>query len=147
MTLGVTEAVRALGQKPFPVIALDINEDALGVYKLNFPTATTESKDIRELFRGSIPGRLTTVERALKARLQRIDVAVAGPPCQGHSDLNNYTRRHDPKNGLYYRVARFAKVVRPTNLIIENVPAVLHDKGRVVFRTRRALEKLGYHVD
>lgn len=147
MTLGVSEAVRALGCRPFPVAAFDTNETALRIYKTNFPQAMTQPADLRQLLRGRIRARPEATEVALKGLLGRIDVAVAGPPCQGHSDLNNYTRRHDPKNGLYYRVARFAKIVRPTHLVIENVPAVLRDKGHVVSRTRRALEKLGYHVD
>lgn len=124
-----------------------IDEEALDIYKNNFPSATTECTDLRELLRGWMRARPNAVELALKEMLGRVDIAVAGPPCQGHSDLNNYTRRRDPKNGLYFRVARFAKIVRPKHLIIENVPAVLHDKGRVVSRTRRALEKLGYRVD
>lgn len=147
MTLGVAEAARALSYRALPVMAIDTNAEALKIYKKNFPTATTSTRDMRDLLRGRIAARLTAKERTLKDALGRIDIAVAGPPCQGHSDLNNYTRRHDPKNGLYYRIARFAKVVRPTHFIIENVPAVLHDRGRVVGRTRRALEKLGYKVD
>ena len=147
MTLGVTEAARALGKRPLPVMALDTNEAALRIFKRNFPTATTDSRDIRRLLKARIRPGTTSTERALKNTLSRIDVAVAGPPCQGHSNLNNHTRRQDPKNGLYFRVARFAKVVRPTHLIIENVPSVLHDKGHVVSRTRKALEKLGYRVD
>lgn len=146
MTLGATEAARALGCRPRQIVAIDVNEKALRIYKMNFPSATTKAVDIRSIFRGRLGARLTAQERAIKEEVGRIDVATAGPPCQGHSDLNNYTRRHDPKNALYFRVARFAKVVRPKSIIIENVPAVLHDKGHVVNRTRKALEALGYKV-
>jgi DNA (cytosine-5)-methyltransferase 1 len=83
----------------------------------------------------------------LLAELGRVDFLVAGPPCQGHSNLNNKTRRQDPKNELYYRVARFARLFRPRWILIENVQAVLHDARRVVERTRRALRKMGYYVD
>jgi hypothetical protein len=48
------------------------------------------------------------VERALVGSLGPIDLLIGGPPCQGHSDLNNRTRRSDPKNRLYDRMARFA---------------------------------------
>src|SRR5712692_5022639 len=40
--------------------------------------------------------------------------------------LNNYTRRLDPRNGLYVRVARAAEVLRPMSVVIENVPAIRH---------------------
>jgi DNA (cytosine-5)-methyltransferase 1 len=147
MTLGVMEATRALGYKPIPVVAFDTNEQALRIYRANFPDAAIDSRDVRDVLRGTMWAPLTHIERRLKTAIGRIDIAVAGPPCQGHSDLNNHTRRHDPKNSLYYRVARFAKIVRPAHLIIENVPAVLHDKGRVVARTRRALQRLGYNLE
>jgi DNA (cytosine-5)-methyltransferase 1 len=147
MTLGVAEAARALGYRPRPIAAIDVNKKALEIYKRNFPSATTMVADIRGILRGRLSARLTKAERDLKDALGQIHIATAGPPCQGHSDLNNHTRRHDPKNALYFRVARFAKVIKPRHIIIENVPAVLHDKGHVVNRTRKALEKLGYIVD
>jgi DNA (cytosine-5)-methyltransferase 1 len=147
MTLGVSEAARALGYRPRPILAIDVNKKALEIYKENFPSATTMSVDIRSVLCGRLSAPLTPTERALKDAFGGIEIATAGPPCQGHSDLNNRTRRHDPKNALYFRVARFAKIIKPKHIIIENVPAVLHDKGHVVSRTRKALEKLGYAVD
>ena len=89
---------------------------------------------------------MTEGEQKLKKEVARVDLAIAGPPCQGHSDLNNHTRRRDPKNGLYYRIARFAKIIRPNHLIIENVPAVIHDRGHAVSRTKNALKSLKYHI-
>ena len=71
---------------------------------------------------------------------------MAGPPCQGHSNLNNHTRREDPRNALYLRAARAAEVLRPTLVVIENVPTVRHDKGGVVERSTRVLEAAGYSV-
>jgi DNA (cytosine-5)-methyltransferase 1 len=146
MSLGVEEACRALGFQVRPILAIDFNQRAAELYNKNFPSAKTEVKDIKILLRGRLRGPLKPAERRLKKRLGRIDIAVAGPPCQGHSDLNNYTRRHDPKNGLYYRIVRFAKIIRPSHLIIENVPAVLRDRGRVIRRAKKALNLLGYHV-
>ena len=34
-------------------------------------------------------------------RVGTVDMFIAGPPCQGHSNLNNHTRRADPRNDLY----------------------------------------------
>jgi DNA (cytosine-5)-methyltransferase 1 len=47
---------------------------------------------------------------------------------------------------LYFLVARFAQLFRPRWILIENVIAVLHDKGDVVNRTQAALEGLGYET-
>lgn len=72
---------------------------------------------------------------------------MGGPPCQGHSDLNNHTRRADPRNALYLRMARFVEVVRPQHVLIENVPGVAHDKTGVVRRTTESLRAAGYAVE
>jgi DNA (cytosine-5)-methyltransferase 1 len=44
-------------------------------------------------------------------------------------------------------MARFCEVVRPKHVIIENVPGVERDKGRVAQRTWDRLRSLGYSVD
>jgi DNA (cytosine-5)-methyltransferase 1 len=146
MSVGVQEACRALGYRFKPVLSIDLDENASTVYKANFPKANVYAADIRTIFRGRLRARLNAAEKKLKKRVGHVDIAVAGPPCQGHSDLNNHTRRQDPKNGLYYRIVRFAKIIKPTHLIIENVPAVVHDRGRVLSRARKALQSLKYHI-
>src|SRR5438093_2598626 len=80
------------------------------------------------------------------ARVGEVHGTLAGPPCQGHSTLNNRTRHADPKNALYFLLARFAKLVAPQWMIVENVPAVRQDRSRVVQRTVDALDALGYAV-
>ena len=83
----------------------------------------------------------------LSVEIAGIDVLLAGPPCQGHSDLNNHTRRDDARNDLYVRVARAAEILQPRAVLIENVPAVQHDvRGSVPDSPRLALETAGYRV-
>jgi DNA (cytosine-5)-methyltransferase 1 len=147
MTLGVWEACRAIGRRVEPVLALDISETAVRVYKQNFPGARVMTTEIEHLLERRLGEKSTKIERKFTQALGSIDILVGGPPCQGHSNLNNYTRRSDPKNALYERMARFAELVRPNHIIIENVSAVLHDRGRVVTRTAIALRRLGYSVD
>ncbi len=146
MSVGVQEACRALGLRFKSVLSIDLSESASNIYKANFPEADVKAVDIRKIFRGKLSARMTEGEQKLKKEVARVDLAIAGPPCQGHSDLNNHTRRRDPKNGLYYRIARFAKIIRPNHLIIENVPAVIHDRGHAVSRTKNALKSLKYHI-
>ncbi|MBK8180615.1 MAG: DNA cytosine methyltransferase [Planctomycetes bacterium] len=74
----------------------------------------------------------------------RIDLLIAGPPCQGHSDLNNHSRRLDARNSLYARVARAADVLQAPVVIIENVLGVTRDRGRVVPRVANLLSSRGY---
>jgi DNA (cytosine-5)-methyltransferase 1 len=76
-----------------------------------------------------------------------LDVLVGGPPCQGHSDLNNYTRRRDPKNELYMLMVRAAEVLQPAHLIVENVQGIKRDHTGVLSRAVECLERIGYRVD
>ncbi|NOT08201.1 MAG: DNA cytosine methyltransferase [Gemmatimonadales bacterium] len=146
MSLGVAEACRALGRGFSPVAAFDIDPAALKTYSLNFGLHEPMPADLGTLLAPRLGTRMTPAERALKRRVGRVDIVVAGPPCQGHSNLNNATRRNDPRNGLYFRVARFAELFAPSFIFVENVAMVLHDHGNVVEQTRRGLESLGYIV-
>lgn len=149
MSVGVQEACRALGLKMRPVLAVDTDFAAREVYQDNFPSVwIPEDASVEELLPGE-PGeaKLHPAENDLRERLGEIDLVVAGPPCQGHSDLNNHTRRTDPKNALFLKMARIARVVRPRHIIIENVRGVRHDREDVFTKTRAELEQLDYEVD
>jgi DNA (cytosine-5)-methyltransferase 1 len=147
MSLGVAEASRALGRPLLVPLALDFNPRAVAVYQTNFPDAKAYVASVEERLDGDIGAPPTESEAELATTLGDVDLLVGGPPCQGHSDLNNRTRRRDPKNSLYGRMGRFAEIVRPTHIVIENVPGVIHDKGRVVQDTHALLHRLGYRVD
>ncbi|MCL4688945.1 MAG: DNA cytosine methyltransferase [Burkholderiales bacterium] len=147
MSLGLSEACRALGKRLQVSLAVELNQAALEVYKANFNPARGEAKDIAASIDGALGRPKTRAEANFLKGLGKVDILVGGPPCQGHSDLNNHTRRADPKNELYLRMARFAELANPSHIIIENVPAVVHDKSKVVQRTILALEEMGYDVD
>lgn len=146
LTLGLEEAARAVGRGIEPTLAVDFDADAIGVYKQNYPRVRAENTDVREIFDGNLGMRLTESEQTLARRHAGTDILVGGPPCQGHSDFNNHTRRNDRKNELYFTMVRAAEVLRPASIMIENVPGALHDKGRVVQRTADKLAQLGYMV-
>ncbi|HEX8670242.1 MAG TPA: DNA cytosine methyltransferase, partial [Longimicrobium sp.] len=146
MSLGVWEACRALNVRPVPLLAVDINMRALGIYGRNFPNAVLSDTPVEVILDGRIGDPASSAEAAFRHELGPVDLLLGGPPCQGHSDLNNHTRRDDPKNRLYLRMARFAEVVRPRAILIENVPGALHDRSGVVQETLRVLRLLGYSV-
>ena len=147
LSVGVEEACAAMGVGHRVVLAADVNLTALAVFKDNFAPDRTHSEPIELLVDGRLGERLSPLEDELRTSLAGLDLAIGGPPCQGHSDLNNHTRRNDPKNALYLRMGRFVEVVRPHHVLIENVPGVLHDKGGVVACVREHLIELGYQVD
>jgi DNA (cytosine-5)-methyltransferase 1 len=146
LTLGLEEAARAL-QMPFrTALAQDFDAAAVAVYQENYPQSHVVHDDVADVFDGAIGAEPTTSEQSLASRLGQVSVLLGGPPCQGHSDLNNQTRRSDPKNELYFRMVRAAEILNPENILIENVPGAINDKGRVVQRTVIELERMGYFV-
>jgi DNA (cytosine-5)-methyltransferase 1 len=144
--LGVDEAARALGLQVEHCLAADIEPSALLTFQDNFRPLHSLSEPIEKHIDGALGGRLTAGERALRKRVGEIHLVTGGPPCQGHSDLNNHTRRADPKNALYLRMARFAQVFEPETVIIENVPGVRMDRGGVFRKTLDSLQCMGYTV-
>lgn len=141
LTLGALEAGRMLDRRVVPVFAADMEPTAKAAYEANFKPALFLDRPIEEYIDGEWGDPPTRAETHLKGRIGRIDLLVGGPPCQGHSNLNNHTRRDDPKNGLYERMARFAEVFQPPMIIIENVHGAVHDQGRVVQRTEAQLAR------
>lgn len=146
LTIGAAEAARRVGLGTTVALAVENDDTAADVYALNFPDANLDRSDVAKVFDGALGAKPTSNERKLARLLGHVDLLVAGPPCQGHSDLNNHTRRNDPRNALYLRAARAAEVLFPTFVVIENVPAVRHDEGRVVAVATSALEAAGYTV-
>ena len=146
LTLGVEEACRAVGLATRCALAVDVNEQAMAVFEANLSPERSHLGRIEDLVDGDLGEPTTPRESGLVKELGLVTMVVGGPPCQGHSDLNNHTRRRDPKNALYLRMARFVEVIGPEHVIIENVPGVVHDRGFVVSRTRALLADIGYAV-
>ncbi len=148
LSLGIAEACRIERVALEIALAIDANQDALRVYEGNFKSVCrrTDSTRIELLFRGRSESALSPQERQLAREIGTVDLLIAGPPCQGHSDLNNHTRRLDQRNALYARVARAAQVLKPRVVVIENVTAVRNDRGRTVARTEGVLKSLRYSV-
>ena len=153
MSLGAFLAATALKRRFEVALAVEANANAAAIYHRNFRHFMARKDDLRSdpiesFLDGDLeqPG-LTRAEAALEAACSEgapIDLLMGGPPCQGHSDLNNHTRRDDRRNSLYAKMARAAQVLRPRVVIIENVRQVIHDRSGVVAHTEACLEKLGY---
>ena len=159
LTLGVAEAITAQGDTPRFTFAADLDEAALAVYLANFPEATGIPRSMDELVRMDIRGVGATAKIVGGKRGIKIDSAVpgafgshggvpdvllAGPPCQGHSMLNNHTRYDDPRNRLYLTVPAMAIKLGIPNIIIENVPGVLRDKNNVAVTAEALFKKYKY---
>lgn len=114
---GATTGLKAAG---FEVIAAIENDTAsIGTYSLNHPEVRIVSSDIRAID----PGELL---KTLKSTPGDIDLLTACPPCQGFSTLGD-SDRNDPRNDLIQEVWRFARVLKPKALLLENVPGLRRD--------------------
>lgn len=146
LSIGVQEAVTALGGKFEAAFASDIDERTLAVYSANLSPEMVSSLPIEESLQFDLSAGLSRNERLLQEQCKQVDFLIGGPPCQGHSDLNNHTRRDDPRNELYAIMGRAATVLRPRYIIIENVIGVRHSSTGVVQRTIEHLNFLGYRT-
>ena len=146
LSLGVAQAVDDHGWATEVALAVDMEPAMTAVYEANFPKAIVQTLAVEKLFDGPLLADLTASESKVAEKVGKIDALVGGPPCQGHSDLNNHTRRTDPKNLLYLRMARAAEVLKPSIVLIENVPAVRSDKRQLISTTRECLMSSGYQV-
>lgn len=146
LSLGLSQAAAAVGRPVDVALAVDRDPAALGVFSRVFPSAEVTTEDVTALVDGALGAAATPAERALRRRVGDVDVLVGGPPCQGHSALNNATRHRDDRNELYLRMARAAEVLAPDTVVVENVPGARADRSGVVDRTVAHLRGLGYGV-
>jgi DNA (cytosine-5)-methyltransferase 1 len=146
MTAGLEESARRLGLGLNITLAVESDADVAAVYELNQPEANVRKVDLASLFDGVIGRRATATEKKLAKQVAPCQILLGGPPCQGHSDLNNHTRREDPKNALYLLMARAAEILEPDIVVIENVAPVQWDKGDVINQTKKALIAKNYAV-
>jgi DNA (cytosine-5)-methyltransferase 1 len=150
LSLGIAQALRAAGRALEIRLAVGFELAAATVYRANFPNARhVERSSVEDVFDGALGAAPTAGEVDWTNRIGPVHALVGGPPCQGHSTLNNHTRGTDPKNALYMYMTRAAEVLHPEVVMIENVPAVLNDRfaGRnVVEAARLELVRLDYRV-
>ena len=155
LALGFMRAAADFGIGCRSVFASDFDERALDVYAHNLGTQMRCSRSAASLVdfqvRGQGAGARFPYEPELvgdeiSALVGEIDVVLAGPPCQGHSSLNNRTRGDDPRNRLYLTVPAFAVATGARAVIIENVPGVVRSRGNVVETAISLLQKSGYVV-
>ena len=146
LSLGIQRAAHDSEYSIDARLALDSDRVAMDVYGELFPTASMICKPIEEVLDGEVDALPTRSESGLALEVGDLDFMLGGPPCQGHSNLNNHSRRDDPRNGLYLRMARAAQVLSPSAIIIENVPTVTYDVRKAVQRTIDCLKSLKYTV-
>lgn len=158
LSFGVKEAAESLGYQPVFECGIDQDPMALEVYRRNMKALSTSACDVSDLVGFDIwendpkdPHSCTFVSDpepiGLLEKLRgKVDMIVGGPPCQGHSNLNNHTRRADPRNLLYLTMPAIAVALDAKIAIVENVPEVIKDQHSVVDRAVALFKSRGYKV-
>jgi DNA (cytosine-5)-methyltransferase 1 len=155
LTYGLCEAARSVGVRLRPRLAIDLDASGLEIYQRNISVDAPLTREIRRILDYHIQGSGMEARFAYRPKIvdplvadlsHEVDFVVAGPPCEGHSNFNNKTRRADRRNLLYLAAPAFAIACRARGLIIENVPDVLNDKHNVVASARALLAKGGYSI-
>lgn len=77
-----------------------------------------------------------------------VDVICGGFPCQAFSIAGARRGFEDTRGTLFFEIARFASILKPKYLFLENVKGLLnHDRGNTFKTIIGALEELGYDVE
>ncbi|NQU83361.1 MAG: DNA cytosine methyltransferase [Parcubacteria group bacterium] len=97
------------------------NRAANKIYNLNFPKSRLLGFDIKKV----------TNEKLIEFKKEHGEIAVlaGGPPCQGFS-LAGKRSIFDPRNELFKEFARFAKILKPKTIVLENVRMLLTMKTK-----------------
>lgn len=120
-------------QAGFP-ISWEIENDpaCCRTYRYNFPDALLLEKDIR---------------RVMPRGLHKVDLLVAGFPCQPFSVAGKERGFNDKRGNLFFKIMRFSDHINPTIIFLENVPNLMdHDKGHTFNTIHNALVEKGYFI-
>lgn len=91
---------------------------------------------------------ITTVTDEEIRNIGHVDVICGGFPCQAFSIAGARRGFEDTRGTLFFEIARFAAILKPKYLFLENVKGLLnHDKGNTFETILSALDELGYDVE
>lgn len=91
---------------------------------------------------------ITTVTDDEIRAIGHVDAICGGFPCQAFSIAGHRRGFEDTRGTLFFEIARFASILKPKYLFLENVKGLLnHDKGNTFEVILSALDELGYDVE
>ena len=81
-------------------------------------------------------------------RFGSVDIICGGFPCQAFSIAGARRGFEDTRGTLFFEIARFASILKPRYLFLENVKGLLnHDRGNTFEAILSTLDELGYDVE
>lgn len=115
----------------------EIDKYARKTYKANFNTeGEWEAHDIRSVTDDDI------------RRIGNTDIICGGFPCQAFSITGKRKGFEDTRGTLFFEIMRFASILRPQYLFLENVGGLLNHNGGDTFETiLGAMDDVGYDAE
>ena len=106
------------------------------VYQDNFPQARFYGKDLTSFSRAEL--------KHIQEEVGRIDLILASPECTSHSVARGNKPKREESLRLSWHVLRFAKLLQPRWIVIENVTAMrVWSRYKDFLRTLQ--QEAGYH--
>lgn len=153
LSYGVNHGLKSLGIESNHTYAVDLDDSALSIHQRNMHTYNILNENVRSFVSYDFEYEkldayqyIPKIMGALTEAVGVTNVLLAGPPCQGFSNLNNYTRRTDDRNLLYLAVPAIAIALDVPIVIIENVREIKSDPRKIVENAHNVLQKYGYKV-
>lgn len=153
---GISLGFQAIGCEI--VAAVELDEAARRTHESNFSKLSLRYRCLTNIL-ATDPGTLTAhLAQGSPDLADRIDILLAGPPCQPFSRIGRAKLRdvnggqsdawtRDPRVSLLYEVTRFIEALLPLAFVIENVPDLTRFDGRnVAEEIAVAAERTGYQV-
>lgn len=152
--LGVTMAAEAIGRSVDFAAIVDTDATAVHIHRHNLGARKHIAMSVASLVDFCVletgdDARFGYDPEIVHEDLRRVgtvDMFIAGPPCQGHSNLNNHTRRQDPRNDLYVTAVALGVALGSEVILLENVPTVQNSHSDVVATAAGLLKSAGYGV-
>lgn len=155
LALGLEQFCKEAGVRVVAEAIVDQDKEATRVYAANHQARLCSFKSVSSLVDHTVRGEGKSakylyapelIDERFKELVGHVDIVLAGPPCKGHSNLNNSSRGDDRRNTLYLNVPAVAIALEAPIVIIENVPEVVHDSSRVMQTSAKLLDAAGYQV-
>ncbi len=148
---GIKWACESAGLRPVVSLAVDTDERARDIYKLNVRPLNVLAENVANLVDYDLSGkdpdyRPKLIDTDLKRHVGNVDLVIAGPPCEGNSTFNNHTRGRDRRNELYVATVATAIAMKAKVIIVENVMSVTGARENVVSRALSMLQVAGYKI-
>lgn len=91
---------------------------------------------------------ITTVSDEFIRGIGSVDIICGGFPCQAFSIAGARRGFEDTRGTLFFEIARFASILKPKYLFLENVKGLLNHDGGNTFKTIiGTLDELGYDAE